>query len=260
MFLWEIIQNGKAHFFTVRRGEFLDGTAVKCRTEPFLRIQTNADLLFHCNTSIASYAVFPVFTTENACAKIISLRTKNPEIFRAENFSSVNLTGSNWDKPRRMDISYKDPENAENNIDIIVLANFSTSTSISTTANAPQTGIWYSYLTGEQVNIRRTNQILNLKPGELVILMSKKLDNVVSIDETLAENNTVIVLPTIAEDVVTVIAKETPSAIEVFDLSGNLVAKTYNSEDISIAGLNKGHYLVRVLIEDNISTHRIIKK
>lgn len=195
-----------------------------------------------------------------ACAKIISLRTKNPEIFRAENFSSVNLTGSNWDKPRRMDISYKDPENAENNIDIIILANFSTSTSISTTANAPQTGIWYSYLTGEQVNIRRTNQILNLKPGELVILMSKKLDNVVSIDETLADNNTVIVLPTIAEDIVTVIAKEAPSAIEVFDLSGNLVAKTYNSEDISIAGLNKGHYLVRVLIEDNISTHRIIKK
>lgn len=193
-------------------------------------------------------------------SKVISLRTKNPEIFRAENVTAVNLSGASFDKPRRMDFSYTDPENAENNIDIIILANFSASTSVNTNADVPQTGTWYSYLTGEDINIRRTNQILTLKPGELVILMSRKLENVVSIDETLADENAVIVLPTIAEDNVTVISKETPSTIEVFDLSGNLVAKAYDSENISIEGLNKGHYIVRVLIENNISTHRIIKK
>jgi hypothetical protein len=192
-------------------------------------------------------------------SKVISLRTKNPEIFRAENITNVNLIGT-FDKPRRMDISYKDPENEQKNIDIIILANFNATTSVTTSANVAKTGTWYSYLTGENVNIRRKNQILTLEPGELVILMSRKLENVVSIDEALADENSVIVLPTIAEDNVTVISKDIPTAIEVIDLSGNIVAKEYDSENISVAGLNKGHYIVRVLIENNISTHRIIKK
>jgi hypothetical protein len=192
--------------------------------------------------------------------KVISLRTKNPEIFRAENFTSVNLSGASWDKPRRMDISYKDPENTGKDIDIIIIANFSATTSINTIANVPQTGTWYNYLTGENVNIRRKNQVLTLKAGELMILMSRKLENLVSIDETLADENACIVLPTIAEDNITIIAKETPSAVEVIDLSGNVVAKEFNTENISVAGLTKGHYIVRVLIDNNISTHRIIKK
>ena len=193
-------------------------------------------------------------------SKVISLRTKNPEIFRAENFTSVNLSGASWDKPRRMDISYKDPENTGKDIDIIIIANFSATTSINTIANVPQTGTWYNYLTGENVNIRRKNQVLTLKAGELMILMSRKLENLVSIDETLADENACIVLPTIAEDNITIIAKETPSAVEVIDLSGNVVAKEFNTENISVAGLTKGHYIVRVLIDNNISTHRIIKK
>jgi 1,4-alpha-glucan branching enzyme len=193
-------------------------------------------------------------------AKVISLRTKNPEIFRAENFTAVNLAGTNWDQPRRMDISYKDAASASENIDIIIIANFSATTNVSTNANVTNTGTWYNYLTGEELNIRRKNQILTLKPGELLILTSRKLENIVSIDETQADENSVLVLPTIAEDNVTVISKETPSAIEVIDLSGNVVAKEFDSETISIDNLNKGHYIVRVLIENNISTHRIIKK
>ena len=193
-------------------------------------------------------------------AKVISLRTKNPEIFRAENFTSINLTGSTWDKPRRMDISYEDPENSNKNIDIIVMANFSATTNITTTANVSKTGTWYNYLTGEQINIRRKDHVLTLKPGELVILMSRELENLVSIDETLADGTSCIVLPTIAEDNITVIAKETPSSIEVINLSGNVVAQAQDTDNISIDGLAKGHYIVRVLIDNNISTHRIIKK
>lgn len=193
-------------------------------------------------------------------AKVISLRTKNPEIFRAENFASINLTGTNWDKPRRMDISYEDPADPNKNIDIIVMANFSASTNITTTANVSKTGIWYNYLTGEQVNIRRKDHVLTLKPGELVILMSRELENLVSIDETLADGTSCIVLPTIAEDNITIIAKETPSSIEVINLSGNVVAQAQDTDNISIDGLAKGHYIVRVLIDNNISTHRIIKK
>ncbi len=192
--------------------------------------------------------------------KVISLRTQNPEIFRAENFTSVNLTGANWDKPRRMDISYKDEKDANKNIDIIVLANFSATSNVTTTADVKTVGTWFNYLTGEQINIRRKDHVLTLKPGELVILTSRKVNNAVSIDETLADDKKCIVLPTIAEDNITIIAEETPASVEVINLSGNVVAKAENTDNISVDGLAKGHYIVRVLIDDTISTHRIIKK
>ena len=193
-------------------------------------------------------------------AKVISLRTQNPEFFRAENVTAVNLTGSTWDKPRRMDISYKDPENAGEDIYIVVLANYSATTNTNTTADVPHTGTWYNYLTGEQVNIRRKNQVLKLKPGELLILTSREIDNVVSIDETLSDENSCIVLPTIAEDNITVISKETPASIEIINLSGNVVAKEFSTDNVSLSNLSSGHYIVKVLIDNNISTHRIIKK
>ena len=192
--------------------------------------------------------------------KVISLRTQNPEIFRAENFTSVNLTGANWDKPRRMDISYEDPKNSNKNVDIIVLANFSANTNITTNADVKKTGTWYNYLTGEQINIRRTDHIITLKPGELLILTSRKVENIVSIDEALADGKTCVVLPTIAEDNITILSEETPSKVEVINLSGNVVVKAENTDNISIDGLAKGHYIVRVLIDNTISTHRIIKK
>ena len=192
--------------------------------------------------------------------KVISLRTQNPEIFRAENFTSVNLTGANWDKPRRMDISYKDPENEENNIDIIVMANFSATSNISTPANVPNVGTWINYLTGEQINFKRTDKVITLKPGELLILTSRDIDNIVSIDETLSDENSCIVLPTIAEDNITVISKEVPTSIEVINLSGCVVAKEFNTDNVSLSNLNNGHYIVKVLVDNNISTHRIIKK
>jgi hypothetical protein len=62
-----------------------------------------------------------------------------------------------------MDISYKDPENTGKDIDIIIIANFSATTSINTIADVPQTGTWYNYLTDENVNIRCKNQVLTLK-------------------------------------------------------------------------------------------------
>lgn len=171
----------------------------------------------------------------------------------------MNLTGGNWDKPRRMDISYEDPENANKNIDIVILANFSANTNISTLADVA-TGVWYNYLTNEHINIRRTDHVLTLKPGELLILTSRPVENLVSIDEAEADENSCIVLPTIAEDNITVIGKETPSSVEVINLSGNVVAKALNTDNISIEALAKGHYIVRVTIDNNISTHRIIKK
>ena len=51
--LREIVQNPHTHFPFVRRGESLDGGAVKCRAEPLFGIEPGTGLFFliHCITS-----------------------------------------------------------------------------------------------------------------------------------------------------------------------------------------------------------------
>jgi hypothetical protein len=114
-------------------------------------------------------------------------------------------------------------------------------------------------MTGEQVQVSRTNKTLTLKPGELQILTSRQLDNTVSIDEATATENGCLVYPTVTNDLITVVAAETPNSIQVYNLTGSLVASNTDSETISMAQLIKGTYLVRVQIGDQISTHKIIK-
>lgn len=196
-------------------------------------------------------------------AKVINLRTKHPAFFRENAVTATNCNQANFSIPRRIDVHYVKPDNdptAEESIDIIILANFHASENITTSGNFRHTGIWYNYMTGEQVQVSRTNKTLTLKPGELLILTSRALDNTVSIDEATATQNGCLVYPTVTNDLITVVAAETPNAIQVYNLTGNLVASNTDSETISMAQLIKGTYLVRVQIGDKISTHKIIKQ
>lgn len=196
-------------------------------------------------------------------AKVINLRSKHPAFFREASVTATNCNQANFSIPRRIDVHYVKPANdpaAEESIDIIILANFHASENITTSGDFRNTGIWYNYMTGEQVQVSRTNKTLTLKPGELLILTSRKLDNTVSIDEATATQNGCLVYPTVTNDLITVVAAETPNAIQVYNLTGNLVASNTDSETISMAQLIKGTYLVRVQIGDQISTHKIIKQ
>ena len=196
-------------------------------------------------------------------AKVINLRTKHPAFFRENAVTATNCNQATFSAPRRIDVHYVKPANdptAEESIDIIILANFHATENVTTSGNFAHTGIWYNYMTGEQMQVNRTNKTLTLKPGELLILTSRPLDNTVSIDEATANENGCLVYPTITNDLVTVISAETPAAIQVFNLTGNMVANTTDSETISLAALTKGTYLVRVQIGNQISTHKIIKQ
>ena len=196
-------------------------------------------------------------------AKVINLRTKHPAFFRENAVTATNCNQATFSVPRRIDVHYVKPANdptAEESIDIIILANFHATENVTTSGNFAHTGIWYNYMTGEQIQVGRTNKTLTLKPGELLILTSRPLNNTVSIDEATANENGCLVYPTITNDLVTVIAAETPAAIQVFNLTGNMVASNTNSETISLAALVKGTYLVRVQIGNQISTHKIIKQ
>ncbi len=196
-------------------------------------------------------------------AKVINLRTKHPAFFRENAVTATNCNQASFTAPRRIDVHYVKPNNdpnAEESIDIIILGNFHATENVTTSGKFAHTGIWYNYMTGEQIKVNRTDKTLTLKPGELLILTSRPLDNTVSIDEATANENGCLVYPTVTNDLITVVSAETPNAIQVYNLTGNKVASNTNSETISMAALVKGTYLVRVQIGNKISTHKIIKQ
>lgn len=195
-------------------------------------------------------------------SKVINLRSKHPAFFTDKTVTLVNPKAS-LDKPRRLDIKYRpnaNDENAEEAIDIIVMANFDAVQDVTTAINFERTGIWYNYMTGEQVMIKRTSKTFTLKPGELLILTSRPVENKVAIDEVMSNENGCVIYPTITNDLITVVSATTPAYINVYSLTGTLVASNQDSDIISLAHLNKGTYIVQVQVEDKVSNHKIIKQ
>jgi hypothetical protein len=195
-------------------------------------------------------------------SKVMSLRSQHPAFFTDKTVTLINANAS-IDKPRRLNIKYRpaanDPD-AEEAIDIIVMANFSAEMDIMTNGDFPKTGIWYNYMTGEQIPVKRANKTITLKPGELIILTSRPVENKVAIEDVMNNENGCVIYPTITNDLITVVSATTPSLINVYNLSGNLVASTQDSDVISLANLTKGTYLVQVQVEDKVSNHKIIKQ
>ncbi|MED9996288.1 MAG: T9SS type A sorting domain-containing protein, partial [Paludibacteraceae bacterium] len=195
-------------------------------------------------------------------SKVINLRSQHPAFFTDKTVTIINSTAS-IDKPRRLNIKYRpdaNDENAEEAIDIIVMANFSAEMEIMTSGDFTQTGIWYNYMTGEQIQVKRTNKTITLQPGELIILTSRPVENKVAIEEVTNNENGCIIYPTITNDLITVVSATTPAYINVYSLSGNTVATAQDTDVISLANLTKGTYLVQVQVEDKVSVHKIIKQ
>lgn len=195
-------------------------------------------------------------------SKVINLRSQHPAFFTDKTVTLINANAS-IDKPRRLNIKYRpaanDPD-AEEAIDIIVMANFSAEMEIMASGDFTQTGIWYNYMTGEQIQVKRTNKTITLQPGELIILTSRPVENKVAIEEVTNNENGCIIYPTITNDLITVVSATTPAYINVYSLSGNTVATAQDTDVISLANLTKGTYLVQVQVEDKVSVHKIIKQ
>lgn len=193
-------------------------------------------------------------------AKVINLRTKYPEFFDVTNVTTSKCAVTNWLSPRRLDIRYEDPETEAKSAHVIVLGNFDADNYVTTNGGFSRTGVWYDYMTGEQFDVKRVDKTITLAPGELRILTSRDLSKpVVFADENQADGE-VTVSPTIVEDVISVWSSAPVENIEVVNLAGETVLAACNVDQISMAGLIKGIYIVRVKVAGVISTHKVIKK
>ena len=196
-------------------------------------------------------------------ADVIRLRTTYPEYFDAANVTVQNCATSVFrgDAPRQIRVSYTDEENPANSIEIIIVGNFSATSSINPTLSFPNTGTWYDYLTGDEFNIRRSQRAIPLASGEVKILTNMFLENPTPVEETEAgEETDVVVYPSPTENMVYVNTADEIYSISVFDMAGAMVADVENSDEISLAGLSQGNYIMNVETSAGSSVHKIIKK
>lgn len=203
------------------------------------------------------------------CGKIIRLRTLHPEFFTDSTVTTTNVGTATYlnTKLRRIDVNYKAKNDGlyADDIDIIVLVNYNISTVKSMPGGFSRTGVWYEYLSGTEINVEDVDADIALEPNSIKIFTSRKLSDPVSAEEFEVDNNgdgiDVSVVPSVTNDKVYIYCSEKILQTNVYGMSGELlISADGNTTELSLAGLNKGMYLVSVNCAGGKSVRRVIKE
>ncbi|QKG51714.1 alpha-amylase family glycosyl hydrolase [Hymenobacter sp. BRD67] len=158
------------------------------------------------------------------------------------------------------------------NLGVVAFGNFDVVAN-STTINFPQTGIWYNYLTGEQLNVTSASTTLNLQPGQYAVYTSRKIG--VPAGTTLAtrpQEAAVFKLSLAPNPAAgtTTLAYELPAAATTTVTVQNLLGQTVRqlaparqtagaqAQALSLQGLAPGMYLVKLQAGDLTQTARLL--
>ncbi len=93
-----------------------------------------------------------------------------------------------------------------------------------------------------------------------VIKFTIDLTTLKVIDSDLLAKNSTVIYPNPATDVVNIESKENLTSVEIIGLSGQKLLNS-NSKKINVSHLNKGIYIVKILLQNGkTETHKLIKK
>lgn len=93
-----------------------------------------------------------------------------------------------------------------------------------------------------------------------VIKFTLDLDTMTVIDSDLLAKNSSVIYPNPATDVLNIESKENLTSVEIIGLSGQKLLNS-NAKQINISHLNKGIYIVKVLLSNGkTETHKLVKK
>ncbi|MDO9153444.1 MAG: T9SS type A sorting domain-containing protein, partial [Paludibacter sp.] len=187
----------------------------------------------------------------DASAKIISLRKMYPTAFTAGTFS-LQIGLNYWSAGRRIALTHAD-------LNLIVLGNFTSSTTVSANPNFPKTGSWYNLLTGEIFYVGYTTTPINLKAGEVLILTDRPV-NFLSSVVPIKENNNFKVYPSTTQGKVFISTPTSLNSVNVYNLQGTKVMSGINKAEIDMSHLTNGMYLVEVIYNETRSTNKISKQ
>ncbi len=188
--------------------------------------------------------------------KIINLKTRHPELFRSDVVKLQNCSQANVTKMRKIiSTTTKDGED----VYVIVLANFSATQAITNTDIFPKTGKWYDYMTGEEFIVESETQPVTLQKGQLAIYSSIKLDNTVEAEDIQDAIDDISVYPTVVDNYVYAYSFSPIESITVYDETGKIKSSSFNTNEVSMAGLTPGCYFVWVQSNGAVKQFKVLK-
>ncbi|MDO9154701.1 MAG: alpha-amylase family glycosyl hydrolase, partial [Paludibacter sp.] len=150
----------------------------------------------------------------DASAKIISLRKMYPTAFTAGTFS-LQIGLNDWSAGRRIALTHAD-------LNLVVLGNFTSATTISANPNFPKTGTWYNLLTGATLNVTNATAAISLNAGRVLILTDRDVNLVTSV-VPIKENNNFKVYPSTTQGKVFISTPTSLNSVNVYNLQGTKV-------------------------------------
>ncbi len=180
------------------------------------------------------------------------MRTKYPTVF-SEGTTTVEASTAYWINGRKITVVNPD-------LNIIAIGNFDASATITATPGFTKTGVWYEYLTGESIDIKNVNKTVSLAPGEVRIYTDKLIDMPVGVKEISQDEPFCSVYPTIAEDYVYIHSNNEIQVVNIYNMQGVLLQQESNANQISVKALDKGYYIMQVILDNGTSIHKINKK
>lgn len=175
----------------------------------------------------------------NAYTKLIKLKKENNV------FESLNLDYSLANAQKY--IVWKGDINA------FLVGNFGVAEA-TVSLTLPKTGTWYNAISGENLSVSSTNYSIKLQPGEYRLYIDN--GGVAGIGDVIENDLAGLTV----SDVQILYNGGEIKGMEVYNLSGGLVAMSHNSSSLDISGLIPGAYVVKIQLGDKISVRKFMKK
>lgn len=182
-------------------------------------------------------------------SKISALRHAYPEFFSSDASFSWKVTTNDWDNGRFITIN-------SGNRSIIVAGNFTNDTR-SLAVNFTSEGAWYNYMTNEAINV--INPVQNITvPAHEFRIFTNFLPDVSGIRHGQVSESSVI-YPNPVSDILH-IQTAGEATIAVYSISGNLLKKAVNANNIFVGDLSNGVYLVKITTPGSDKVVKFIKE
>jgi len=193
---------------------------------------------------------------------------------RNEQIALINGGQFDWETSgptRRINIS-------SNGINMTIIGNFAVSAR-NVDPNFQNTGTWYDFFTGKSFEVSRTNEFIELQPGEFHIFTDVQqttpeqgivpfdiTETVTGLDD-ISLNGAISIFPNPSQGLFEVRFRQNKAtSFEVYDLTGSKIKSIDftqgapdNAYQLNLSDLNKGVYLLRIIQGTDTFTTKIIR-
>ncbi|MCK9508405.1 MAG: T9SS type A sorting domain-containing protein, partial [Pigmentiphaga sp.] len=183
-------------------------------------------------------------------SKIITLRKMFPNAFTQGQYS-LQIGAGDWDQGKRIALTHGD-------LNLVVLGNFKPNDPITAYPNFSKIGIWYNVLDGTSLDVSNTNMSIQIPPGRVMIYADREINFPNGVNDPTEDPVTNVLYPSVTNGKVFVDA-HIQNEVGVYNLSGDLMQRQVNIQEIDLTGYAGGLYLIRVQTPDRTFVGKVVK-